>query len=83
MDRNGDHDGTSKTSSAVDGEHHLLPSHSEIAALAHQIWLEQGSPAHSEQRDWLEAERRLLAERRLSSPHTQQGLATSSGTVQR
>jgi Protein of unknown function (DUF2934) len=92
MDRNGDHDGKSKTSSAVDGKHypdvesqedHLLPAHSEIATLAHQIWLEQGRPTRSAESDWLEAERRLMADRRPSSPETQQGLASSSGTVQR
>jgi hypothetical protein len=89
MTRNGDRDGKSKTSSAVDAKHypdvesqqdHLLPTHSEIAALAHSIWLEQGRPRHSAERDWMEAERRLMADKR---PSTQQGIATPTGTVQR
>jgi DUF2934 family protein len=89
MAHNGDHDGKSKTSSAVDAEHypdvetqedHLLPTHSEIAALAHQIWLEQGGHSHSAESDWFEAERRLTAERR---PSSHQGVTTSTGTVQR
>jgi|HubBroStandDraft_5_1064220.scaffolds.fasta_scaffold164601_2 hypothetical protein len=92
MDHNADHDGKSKTSSAVDGKHypdiqsqedHLLPTHSQIAALAHQIWLQQGSPGGSADDDWLEAERRLMASRRPASPEAQQGLATASGSVQR
>ncbi len=92
MAHSADHDGKSKTSSAVDGEHypdvetqedHLLPGHSEIAALAHQLWLEQGRPAHSAERDWFEAERRLTADKRPSSPQTHQGVTTSTGTVQR
>jgi Protein of unknown function (DUF2934) len=94
MPRNRDHDGKSKTASAVDAAHypdgdhqedHLLPTHSEIAALAHQIWIEQGRPHHSAETDWLEAERRLMAKKHPSAkqPSTHQGVATPSGTVQR
>ncbi len=89
-----DHDGKSKTALAVEGEHypngasqedHLLPTHSEIAALAHQIWLEQGRPHHSAENDWIEAERRLMAKKHPSAekPSTHQGIASPSGTVQR
>jgi hypothetical protein len=94
MPQNKDHDGKSKTSSAVDAQHypdgdsqddHLLPTHSEIAALAHSIWLEQGRPHHSAERDWKEAERRLMAEKRPSAhqPAAHQGIATPDGSVQR
>ncbi len=94
MAHNHDHDGKSKTASAVDAEHypdgdpqpdHLLPTHSEIAALAHKIWIEHGRPNHSAESDWREAERRLMAEKRPSAhqPSTQQGMATPDGTVQR
>lgn len=85
MALDGDRDGKSKTSSAVDEKHdHLLPTHSEIAALAHQIWLEQGRPDDSAERDWVEAERRLMADQRPSAdgPSWQQGVATPDGTVQ-
>jgi hypothetical protein len=88
MARNRDHDGKSKTSSAVDAKHypdgdsqedHLLPTHSEIAALAHRLWTEQGRPSHSAERDWVEAERLLMAKKR---PSEQQGIATPDGSVQ-
>jgi hypothetical protein len=37
------------------------PSHQEIAARAHQLWLAEGEPANSAERHWLEAERELQA----------------------
>lgn len=64
-----DHDGKSKTS--FDGKQYpepehktvpevAMPTHDQIAALAHQLWMERGSPNESSDKDWLEAERRLL-----------------------
>jgi hypothetical protein len=35
------------------------PSHAEIALRAYQLWLEQGRPPHSADRNWLEAEHEL------------------------
>lgn len=67
----GDHDGKSKSASAVDGTHYPHPaessvdeeteppSHADIAARAHQMWLEQGQPEGSADQNWLEAEREL------------------------
>ncbi len=69
----GDQDGKSKTASAVDAEHyppigkqeHDAPpppvpySKEDIAARAHQIWLEEGCPEGAAEAHWLEAERQL------------------------
>ncbi|HMF79125.1 MAG TPA: DUF2934 domain-containing protein [Bryobacteraceae bacterium] len=72
MQQFSDHDGKSKTSSAVDAEHYPdgdpqqnperanNPSHAEIAALAYRIWEHRGRPAHSQAEDWAEAERQLI-----------------------
>ena len=35
------------------------PSHAEIAVRAYQLWLEQGRPPGSADRNWLEAEHEL------------------------
>jgi hypothetical protein len=35
------------------------PTHEQISALAHEIWLERGSPEGSDVDIWLEAERQL------------------------
>lgn len=35
------------------------PTHDEVAARAHAIWIEQGCPAGREVENWLEAERQL------------------------
>jgi DUF2934 family protein len=35
-----------------------------IRQLAHEIWLENGSPTGSELVDWLEAEKQILGEQR-------------------
>jgi Protein of unknown function (DUF2934) len=40
---------------------HAAPTHADISARAHQLWLEQGEPADSSERIWLEAERELQA----------------------
>jgi hypothetical protein len=69
MDRLGDHDGKSKSASAVDVKHYphpgenaispASPTHAEIAARAHELWIEQGRPPDSAERIWFEAEREL------------------------
>ena len=67
MNPQGDHDGKSKTASAVDSSRYPepaedgAPTYAEIADRAHQIWLEQGQPADSAEQNWLQAERELQA----------------------
>jgi len=39
------------------------PTHQEIAALAHELWVERGSPEGSAEEDWLKAEEQLMSER--------------------
>jgi hypothetical protein len=89
----GDHDGKSKTSSAVDAEHYPdggeqeniedanRPSYAEIAAVAHRIWEQRGRPSDSHEQDWLEAERQLRAGGK--TPKDSRILAEQSGSVQR
>jgi len=91
----GDHDGKSKTSSAVDSAHYPEmngredefsaalnhPSYEEIAAMAYQLWEEGGYAADSAERNWLEAERRLLASR--ETPVQSKVLVAQAGSVQR
>jgi hypothetical protein len=38
------------------------PTHEQITALAHQIWLERGQPEGRDLDNWLEAERQLRGE---------------------
>ena len=71
MSRLGDHDGKSKSSSAADHSHYPdpreravdeqtePPGNAEIAARAHQLWVEQGKPSGSAEQNWFEAEREL------------------------
>lgn len=68
-----DHDGKSKTASGVDTRHYpsppshqeppstASPTQAEIAARAHELWIEEGRPAGSAERNWMEAERQLKA----------------------
>lgn len=81
-----DHDGKSKTASAVDDGHYPEqnevtnpnnePTHAQIAARAQELWRKRGCQDGFAERDWLEAERELGAQ-----PHmTAQG---ESGSVQR
>jgi len=91
----GDHDGKSKTSSAVDSEHYPemngregdfatslnYPSYEEIAAEAYQLWEEGGYAADSAEQNWLEAERKLLIDR--GTPAQSKVLAAQAGSVQR
>jgi hypothetical protein len=90
-----DHDGKSKTASAVDEGHYPEintdaaeqpqdpghpPTEDEIAERAHQIWLERGCPSGSAVQDWQEAERQLrLAHTSKVQIRT---LHDSSGSVQ-
>lgn len=91
MDKISDHDGKSKTASAVDEDHYPemeaqeseshSPTHEEIAALAHQLWIKRGSPIGSPERDWLEAEGELSFERHDARMQIQH-LHNNSGSVQ-
>lgn len=67
-----DHDGKSKTASAVDAasypeqnetpshtEVERAPTHAEIARRAYELWLEQGSPENAAERNWIEATQQL------------------------
>ena len=66
MVRPSDHDGKSTSASAVNGRHYRdleedpishpaeAPAYADIAARAHQLWLEQGQPPDSSERNWLE-----------------------------
>jgi hypothetical protein len=67
----GDHDGKSKTASAVDQPHYpdveletapeiCYPTYEEIAALAHRLWELRGYPENSAEQDWYAAEHELL-----------------------
>jgi hypothetical protein len=88
-----DHDGKSKTSSAVDAEHYpdggeqestegtRRPSDAKIAAVAHQIWEQRGRPSDSHEQDRLEAERQLI--RTGNMPKDNRILAEQSGSIQR
>ena len=88
-----DRDGKSTTSSAVDAGHYpdmrtdkqpegaKGATEAEIAALAYQLWERKGRPAHSQQEDWMDAERQLGG----SSSDTSEAsvLMPPSGSVQR
>jgi hypothetical protein len=43
------------------------PSNHEIAALAHQLWIERGCPEGSPEEDWLLAEEKLLRHRQANA----------------
>lgn len=79
-----DHDGKSKTASAVDGEHYPdpqeSPTYAEICARSHQLWLEQGQPLEAAMGNWLEAERELKAA--ANSRRLVQKVHERSGSVQ-
>jgi hypothetical protein len=67
MERFGDHDGKSKSASAVDSQHYPeptedgMPTHAEISERARGLWLEQGRPSDADERIWLQAEREMKA----------------------
>jgi hypothetical protein len=87
-----DRDGKSKSASAVDQKRYSdltedpisqpaeTPSYEDIAARAHQLWLEQGQPPDSSERNWLEAERELKAA--ATSRRMLKGVHEKSGSVQ-
>jgi hypothetical protein len=93
MSHYGDHDGKSRTSSAVDQEHYPEvnseqsangskgPSRSEIASLAYQLWEERGRLDDAHEQDWLEAERRLKEES--ETPQDYRIMKEQQGSVQR
>jgi hypothetical protein len=93
MDHFGDHDGKSKTSSAVDEEHYpsgepeenfdgaKSPTESEIAVLAYAIWEERGRLDDGHEQDWEEAERRLRGKNDV--PQDYGILKEQQGSVQR
>jgi hypothetical protein len=93
MDHFGDHDGKSKTSSAVDQDHYpdgnseessvaaQGPSESEIARVAYRIWEERGRPNGGHDQDWAEAERQLRQEN--ETPQDYRILKEQQGSVQR
>ncbi len=70
-----DHDGKSKTASAVNQDHYPeqnevenlrwdvedLPTHDEIAQRAYELWKAHGCPEGSAAEDWFEAEEELRA----------------------
>jgi hypothetical protein len=89
MPQFGDHDGKSKTASAVDSAHYpeidsigssQEPAHGDIAQLAHELWVQQGRPSDSSERDWLEAETQLRRSR--TSRASLQMIHEKSGSVQ-
>jgi len=92
MARSIDYDGKSKSASATevqrypdpDGESSSsaveAPTYADIAERAHQLWLEQGQPPNSSERNWLEAERELKAA--ANSRRLVQGVHERSGSVQ-
>ena len=85
-----DHDGKSKTASAVDAKHYPeqhevqnlelatgLPEHTKIAERAYQIWIQRGRPQSSAEHDWRQAEEEL----RVTSG-TNHVIGRASGSVQ-
>jgi hypothetical protein len=84
-----DHDGKSKTASAVDADQYpemdSSPkdsglAHRDIARFAHDLWVQRGCPSNSSERDWLEAEEQL---RKAESSRNQlQNLHDKGGSVQ-
>jgi hypothetical protein len=82
MKRPVDHDGKSNGAAASENSDSLgTPTYAEIAALAHQLWLEQGQPSDSAERNWLEAERDLRASR--VSRSLVEKVQEQAGSVQR
>lgn len=71
-----DRDGKSKTASAVDAAHYS--EHDEIAARAHELWIQRGRPEGSAERDWFDAVEQLRA--KVNSHNSR--AAAESGSVQ-
>ena len=93
MERLGDQDNKSKEASAQDRAHdsepsrdanpspQIGPTRDEIAERAHRLWLEQGKPPNSAERNWLEAERELNAAAKSRS--LLENVREKAGSVQR
>jgi hypothetical protein len=56
----------STTSESVETTATLVPTESEIAAVAYQLWLDRGCPVGSDQEDWFRAEAALEKVRRVT-----------------
>jgi hypothetical protein len=91
-EHHGDHDGKSKTSSAVDEPRYpdftientpemAVPTEQEIAQRAHRLWELRGCPAGTAQQDWFEAEQELLENARDRS--TVAHIHSDAGSVQK
>ena len=52
--------GKSTVSESVKPAANVSPTESEIATVAHQLWLDSGCPVGSDQEDWFRAEAMLL-----------------------
>ncbi len=92
---NRDHDGKSKTASAVDQEHYpeqhevdgagfeegdSLPTRHQIAERAYQLWRAHGCPAGTADRDWQDAEEELRSA--ITSKTVLASTARKQGSVQ-
>lgn len=89
-----DHDGKSKTASAVDQKHYPeqnevsnprwnlrnFPTHRQIEQRAHELWKARGCPRGSPEVDWFRAEEELRAA--IKSANAIEGTARRGGSVQ-
>lgn len=91
MKHHTDQDGKSKTASASDAVHYpeqhevhahpsREPAHSDIAKLAHELWVQHGCPEGSAENDWFEATEQLRAK---TVSDTTRSASLPSGSVQR
>ncbi len=91
MKQHTDQDGKSKTASAADAAHYPAqhevrahpsrqPGHSDIAKLAHELWVQRGRPEGSAELDWFDATERLRAK---TVSDTTRSASSPSGSVQR
>ena len=94
MSYNIDHDGKSKTASAVDQEHYpeqhevdrvdfdkrTQQQRDQIARRAFELWRERGCPEGSPGQDWLQAEAEYNAAK--ESQNAVRSSATKGGSVQ-
>lgn len=91
MKHHTDQDGKSKTASGADAAHYPEqhevnahpspePNHSDIAKLAHELWVRRGCPQGSADNDWFEATDRLRAKTISDSTRS---ASSPSGSVQR
>ena len=83
--KNHDRDGKSKTASAVDAAHYpeqdeagVDGNYDEIAARAHELWIQRGRPEGSAENDWFAATEQIRG--KANSQNSR--LPTESGSVQ-